>query len=359
MQSARRPTRFAAYLACGFILFAAASGAQTQTPWTLQQSGTRESLRGLSVVNERVVWVSGNRGTFARTTDAGVTWHADTIAGAVAMDFRDIQAFSADTALVLSAGSDARVYRTTDGGRTWTLRYSNRATGVFFDGMSFWDSLNGIAFSDPVNGHFLIIMTSDGGLTWRELSSDVLPAPLPGEAGYAASGTNVAVAGRSHVWIGTGGGERTRVLASHDRGMSWRAADVPMLTRVEGSGIYSLVFTDTLHGVAVGGSYRQTTATRGNAAFTGDGGRTWTAVEGQPPRGYRSVVAFVPGTPAPTLIAGGTTGTDYSVDGGRTWSALSDGAVNAIAFASAAAGWAVGDGGRIMKFTGTVPTVRR
>ncbi len=330
-----------------------------QAQWTVQQSGTRESLRGLSVVSERVVWASGNRGTFVRTIDAGTTWQADTIAGAAALDFRDIQAFSADTAIVLSSGADARVYRTTDGGRTWTLRYSNRTPGVFFDGMAFWDARNGIAFSDPVNGRFLVIATSDGGLTWREIAGDALPLPLQGEAGYAASGTGIAVAGRSHGWIGTGGGARTRALLTNDRGTSWRAADVPMLTGVDASGIYSLVFTDSLHGIAVGGTYTKPTSTAGNAAFTVDGGKTWTAVEAQPPRGFRSVVAMVPGTPAPTLIAGGNSGTDYSVDGGRTWSALSDDNVNAIAFASAAAGWAVGDRGRIAKFTGTVPIVRR
>jgi photosystem II stability/assembly factor-like uncharacterized protein len=330
-----------------------------QAMWTAQQSGTTESLRGLSVVNERVVWASGDHGTFVRTIDAGVTWHADTIAGAVSLDFRDIQAFSADTAIVLSAGADARIYRTSDGGRTWTLRYSNRTPGVFFDGMAFWDPLNGIAFSDPINGHFLFIVTSDGGLTWRELPSDIVPEPLQGEAGYAASGTSIAVAGRSHVWIGTGGGQRTRVLHSADKGVSWLATEVPMAAGVDGAGIYSLVFTDTLHGVAVGGTYRQATSTNGNAAVTSNGGKSWTAVNVQAPHGYRSTVAAVPGTPVPTLIAGGPTGTDYSVDGGRSWSALSVDAVNAIAFASAAAGWAVGERGRIAKFSGMVSTVRR
>ena len=346
-------------LGVAILCICGALQSQPQSPWATQQSGTRESLRGLSVVNERVVWASGSHGTFVRTIDAGTTWHADTIAGAVALDFRDVQGFSADTAVVISAGSDARVYRTTDGGRSWTLRYSNRTAGVFFDGMAFWDARNGIAFSDPVNGHFLVIATSDGGRTWNEIPGDKLPQPLQGEAGFAASGTGIATAAHNHVWIGTGGGARTRVLMSNDKGMSWHNADVPMLTSTDGSGIYSLAFIDTLHGVAVGGTYRQATGTTGNAAITSDGGRTWTAVEQQPPRGYRSVVAIVPGTPAPTLIAGGNSGTDYSVDGGRTWVPLSDDNVNAIAFASAAAGWAVGERGRIAKFSGTVPIVRR
>jgi photosystem II stability/assembly factor-like uncharacterized protein len=357
-----RTAAAAVALCAGIALLAAASPhaqQQQQAPrWTMQQSGTRESLRGLSVVSERVVWASGNRGTVLRTIDGGMTWRSDTVAGASALDFRDIQAFSADTALVLSAGADARIYRTTDGGRSWTLSYSNRSNGVFFDGMAFWDRRNGIAFSDPVNGSFLVITTADGGLTWREIAADALPAPLSGEAGFAASGTNVAVAAANNVWIGTGGGARTRVLASSDRGTSWRAVDVPMLAGVEASGIYSLAFIDALRGVAVGGTYAQPALARGSAAWTADGGRTWAASDSFP-RGYRSVVAVVPGTPAPTLVASGTNGTDYSVDGGRTWSALSDEGFNALAFASAAAGWAVGDRGRIARFAGPIPIVRR
>jgi photosystem II stability/assembly factor-like uncharacterized protein len=330
-----------------------------QSPWTAQQSGTRESLRGLSIVNERVVWASGNRGTFVRTTDAGMTWKADTIPGATSLDFRDVHAFSADAAVVLSAGADARVYHTGDGGRTWALAYSNRAPGVFFDGLAFWDASHGIAYSDPVNGRFLLIATSDGGRSWREIPSENFPRPLESEASYAASGTGIVVTGKSHVWFGTGGGERTRVFHSSDRGHSWTVADVPMAAGGAGAGIYSLVFVDSLRGVAVGGNYQQASSADGNAAFTIDGGRTWTAVAEQAPRGYRSVVTAVPGTPAPTLIASGTSGTDYSVDGGRTWSPLSDEGFNAVAFASAAAGWAVGDRGRISKFSAMVPIVRR
>ena len=332
---------------------------QPQSVWSVQQSGTRESLRGLSVVSERVVWASGARGTVVRTTDAGVTWRADTIPGATMLDFRDIQAFNADTVLVLSAGEDARIYRTTDAGRTWAVQYSNRAPGVFFDGMAFWDARNGIAFSDPVNGKFLVIATSDGGLNWREIAGPLLPAPLQGEAGYAASGTSIATAGRSSVWFGTGGGARTRVIMSADRGASWRAVDVPMLTGTDGSGIYSLAFIDTLRGVAVGGTYRQPAGRNGNAAYTTDGGRTWHVSEPESPRGYRSVVTIVPGTPAPTIISSGTNGTDYSLDGGRSWLPLSDEGFNAVSFASAAAGWAVGDRGRIVRFSGTLPIVRR
>jgi photosystem II stability/assembly factor-like uncharacterized protein len=356
-QGVHRKGLFAAF---ALLLFSAwAAEARPQPRWTLQQSGTRESLRGLSVVTERVVWASGSRGTVVRTTDGGMMWKVDTIPGATALDFRDIHAFGADTALVLSAGEDARIYLTTDGGRSWTLRYANRAPGVFFDGMAFWDSRNGIAFSDPVNGKFLLISTADGGHSWKEIAGASLPAPLPGEAGYAASGTGIATVGSSRVWFGTGGGARTRVIHSSDRGSTWSAVNVPMLTRTDGSGIYSLVFIDSLRGVAVGGTYTQPALARGNAAYTSDGGKTWTAVQTQPPRGYRSAVAVVPGTPAPTLIAAGTTGTDYSVDGGKSWAPLSDDGFNAVAFASAAAGWAVGDRGRIARFTGTVPIVRR
>ena len=316
--------------------------------WRLLDVGSTVSMRGLSVVSEDVVWLSGAEGRFFRTADRGETWQHGQVPGMADVDFRDVEGVDERTAYLLSAGATARIYKTGDAGRSWVRQYVTDAPGVFFDGMAFWDPEHGVAFSDPVDGRFLVIGTADGGSAWTELPADALPPPWPGEAGFAASGTNVAVHGDG-VWIGTGGGA-ARVLHSADRGQTWTAQTTPMATG-DGAGIFSLCFWDARHGAIVGGSFREPDATAGTAAWTDDGGLTWTRAAA-PPRGYRSGVAVVPGTDGPTLVAVGPTGTDVSFDAGRTWSARSDAGFNAVAFAGPELGWAVGADGHAAIFEG-------
>lgn len=319
--------------------------------WTPQASGSRASLRGLHAVSERVAWASGSDGAFLRTTDGGRTWRVGSVPGAAELDFRDVYAFDAETALLLSAGRPARVYRTSDGGANWTETYTNNADTVFFDALAFWDADNGIAFSDPVDGAFMIITTTDGGRSWTRVDPAVLPPPLAGEAGFAASGTCLAVHGDGHVWIGTGGGPVARVLRSADRGRSWHVAETPLIGGLPSTGIFSLAFRDELHGVAVGGDYQNPDQTARVAAVTSDGGATWTLVNDAPPSGYRSCVAYIPGAATPTLIAVGPNGTDRSADDGRSWARISDVGYHAVSFArDGSGGWASGADGRIARY---------
>jgi Zn-dependent M28 family amino/carboxypeptidase/photosystem II stability/assembly factor-like uncharacterized protein len=314
-------------------------------PWTPQRSGTTASLRGLAAVDARVAWTSGTGGTWARTTDGGETWTAGVVPDATALDFRDVHAFDADNALVLSSGDDARIYRTADGGRSWRLVWRKTGPGVFFDGLAFWDDRHGIAIGDPVDGRFAVMTTDDGGATWTEATG--LPATLPNEAAFAASGTCLAVEGSSNVWFGTGGASVARVFRSTDRGRTWTVAETPVRAGAASAGIFSLVFRDAKHGVAVGGDYKEPDAARAVAATTDDGGRTWRLVEGAGPSGYRSAVAAADKT---TLVAVGTSGSDVSRDGGRTWTPLGATGFNAVAFAKGA-GWAAGADGRVARLS--------
>ena len=86
--------------------------------WIKQKVDTAASLRGLSVVNEKVIWASGTGGTVLRTTDGGKAWKVMTVPGAEKLDFRDIEAFDASTAYILSIGNgeSSRIYKTNDGG---------------------------------------------------------------------------------------------------------------------------------------------------------------------------------------------------------------------------------------------------
>ena len=144
--------------------------------------------------------------------------------------------------------------------------------------MAFWDADHGIAVSDSVDGAFVIITTDNGGRTWTRVPADRLPPALPNEGAFAASGTNVTVFGRDHVWFGTGAAARARVLRSADRGRTWQIAETP-LAAGQTSGIYSIAFRDARHGVVVGGDYSKETEAVDNVAVTDDGGATWTLVK--------------------------------------------------------------------------------
>jgi photosystem II stability/assembly factor-like uncharacterized protein len=314
--------------------------------WTNQTSGVTARLRGISAVNEQVAWASGANSTVLRTNDGGATWQKLSVT-TDALDFRDIDAVDPRTAYVLSIGSGeaSRIYKTADGGATWTLQFKNEHPKAFFDAMSFWDAQHGVVFGDSIDGHFDILLTADGGQTWRRLDSSGLPPALPNEGAFAASGTNIATFGKDHAWIGTGGATKARVLRTVDRGHSWQVADTP-LTSAQSSGIFSIAFRDSKNGVIVGGNYEKEGEAINNLAFTSDGGATWTAGTGL--TGFRSVVAYVPGGKTPTLVAVGPSGGDYSTDDGRTWKPLAGAAYDTLSLVkNKPVGWASGAKGNI------------
>lgn len=316
-------------------------------------------LRGISAVTDRVAWASGADGTVLRTADGGSTWQRLAIPDSGQLDFRDIDAIDDRRAFVLSIGpGDAsRIYRTADAGATWELQFTNPDPKAFFDAMAFWDASRGIAFSDSVDGRFVILVTRDGGRTWTRVAQDALPPALDNEGAFAASGTNVAVAGRDRVWIGTGGARRSRVLHSADGGRTWAIADTP-LPSGPSSGIFSIAFRDARHGIVVGGDYRREEEPVDNVAVTADGGATWTLPRsgaggfgGSRLSGFRSVVAPVPGAPG-SWIAVGPSGADVTRDDGRTWTPIPGRGFHAFSFARRrAVGWGAGEKGAIARLT--------
>jgi photosystem II stability/assembly factor-like uncharacterized protein len=318
--------------------------------WQAQTSNTSAELRGLSVVSSTIAWASGTKGTVLRTVD-GNHWQAMQVPDADKIDFRDIQAFDADTAIAMGAGPGAasRLFRTNDGGSHWTPIATNGYADGFWDGMAFWDKDNGILFGDPVKGRFQIYTTSDGGATWREVETKGLDA-LPSEGAFAASGTSIAVAGTQDAWIGTGGAADARVFHSDDRGRSWRAQATPIPAGAAAKGVFSVAFANPKQGMAVGGDYKAAKLAGINGARTSDGGITWTPIQVEP-AGYMSVVVPVPGTKA-SLVAGGLAGSGVSRDGGKSWTALDTTPVNTVGFATPSSGWAVGPKGLLLKYVG-------
>jgi photosystem II stability/assembly factor-like uncharacterized protein len=317
--------------------------AQRAPQWTIQPGGTSARLRGVSAVSERVVWASGSNGTVVRTTDGGQSWKQLHVPDSATLDFRDVDAVDERTAFVLSIGNGpaSRIYKTTDGGVTWTLQFTNDDPKAFFDAMAFRDRVRGYAFSDSVDGRFVVLETTDGA-TWARIAPDRLPPALDGEGAYAASGSNVALHAE-RVWIGT---TASRVLQSADAGRTWTVATTALPTGPS-AGIFSIAFRDRMNGIVVGGDYKKEAEAVDNAALTADGGRTWTLVKGL--SGFRSAVAYVPGLRR-TIVATGPSGTDYSTDDGRTWKVIPGPGFHALSFAPGSrSAWGVGERGAIWR----------
>jgi photosystem II stability/assembly factor-like uncharacterized protein len=301
--------------------------------WTPVSSGTTVGLRGVSAASTGIVWVSGEKGIVLKTTDGGRTWRSTGPSGAGDVDFRDIESFAGNPAVYLlgsGEGPKSRIYKTTDAGASWSLLTTNLEPKGFWDCMSFWDPTHGIIVGDPVDGRFTILTTIDGA-TWQSIKG---PPANKDEGAFAASGTCVVTRGTREVWFATGGLGGARVFHSQDGGQSWSVAKTPLRHDSPTAGIFSLEFSDALHGIAIGGDYMKPEEAQGNIAVTQDGGKTWIAPAGPGPKGYRSAVSE--GT------ATGISGTDASTDRGQTWTKSADDGYNAIS-----GKWMVGPNGRI------------
>lgn len=322
--------------------------------WEIQASHSAANLRGIHSVDGSIAWASGADGTVLHTVNGGAVWEKCTVPlGAENLDFRGIWAWDANNAIVMSAGpgDQSRIYGTTDGCAHWTEEAGNSEKDGFWDAVAFQasdfgmqrDEKTGVLIGDPVDGHFdtHVMMLGRG---WS-IDGDACVA-RPDESAFAASNSSVFVFGPGRYILGTGGKGGPRILLSPllafgDRGKGCREALVPLATGADSTGIFSLFFRDSKHGLAVGGDYKKPNESAGTAAWTSDGGRHWTA-SSKPPHGYRSAVAWFP--EAMVWISAGTNGTDVSRDDGKTWQLLDDGNWNALSLP-----YVVGLGGRIGK----------
>jgi len=342
---------------------------------TFQRSGTTQLLIAVSPVNSQIVWAAGTGGTYAVTTNGGNTWKSGIVSGAEQLEFRDVQGVSDQIAYLMSIGNnttDFRIYKTTDGGNTWSIEFTNQTTNAFYDCFAFWTADNGVTHSDSVNGVFPAIRTTDG-LTWQSISSNMPPA-LPGEASFSSSGTCITTQGSSNAWITTGGAAISRILATKDGGNTWTAYNTP-LTSSPSAGGFSVAFRDALHGVVGGGDL--SVNYYGQMAVTSDGGQIWTMTNSPPTPGAIFCLAYATGQTLPssaedaeiqppvsnlyarTVVVTSEMEPNYSngsaawtPDEGKTWYTLSQvSGYWAVAFADPHDGWFVGNNGQILKIS--------
>jgi photosystem II stability/assembly factor-like uncharacterized protein len=350
---------FAAFL---FVNLSFAQHSKIHQPTLIpQNSNTTQGLIAVSPVNPRVVWASGRGGTFVVTTDGGAHWTAGVVPGAELLQFRGVRAFSDKVAYLLSIGgntTDFRIYKTVDGGATWSMQFQNQLSGAFYDCFSVWTPKRGIAHSDSVNGVFPDLRTVDG-VSWQDISANMPPA-LPGEASFAASDTCVATQGGQNAWIATGGSTVARVLATRDGGDTWSAFDTPLVSSPS-AGAFTVAFRDPWHGIVGGGDLDPSDPNNAATATSKDGGQTWTLTNPPPVTGAIFGLAYVGKAFGQgkdnngghgVVITADTGGAAWTPDEGNTWFVLPNvTGFWAVAFASPEAGWLVGVNGTIMKIS--------
>jgi len=338
------------------FLFSLFLGVSLQAQWwKVQTSGLDTNLRGVSAVRASnakgasafAVWASGSNGVILKSIDEGKTWQRLHVPGGDALDFRGIVAFNAGTAYVMSSGEGekSRIYKTIDGGETWTLPYAGKRKELFLDTIACLSETRCFALGDPIEGKFLLLSTTDGQ-HWNPLPSASMPLALPGEGAFAASNTCLLLSGEK-IFFGTGG-PAARVFRSPDSGRTWTHAETPIAHGNASSGIFSIARADEKQIVVVGGDYQDSKRASAVAAYSLDEGKTWQPSE-QQPGGYRSSVACIDNG---LCMAVGPNGEDVSLSKitPAGWKPTDSLNLNAAAILDATHGWAVGPNGTIAHF---------
>jgi photosystem II stability/assembly factor-like uncharacterized protein len=340
------------------ILFSLIFGVSLQAQWwRVQTSDMDTNLRGVSAVyvqNARgvptpVVWASGSNGVILRSLDEGETWKRLHVAGGDALDFRGIVAVSDTTAYVMSSGEGEKsgIYKTSDGGETWNLQYTDKRKEFFLDSIACLSEKRCFALGDPIEGKFLLMETMDGE-HWNALPSDRMPGALPGEGAFAASNTCLAVSDEE-ILFGTGG-PVARVFRSSDWGRTWTAVETPIAHANASSGIFSISRRKSggaITVVVVGGDYKHPKRASTVAAASEDGGKTWKLSKRQP-GGFRSAASSLS---KPTFVTVGPNGEEISEDRGVHWKRTDSLNLNALAILDDQHAWAVGPHRTIARFT--------
>jgi len=306
--------------------------------WKLVSLPQETTLRAVVVTGPKQFAVSGAKGTYAVTDDAGATWRLAAPPQGAALDFRGLAALDARTAILMSAGDgpagQANMFRSKDGGRAWTLAFETRLPGSFLDTVAFRDARTGFVLGDPVEGRFFLLKTTDGGRTWARIQG---PPVAPGEAAFAASNSALFLGTGREVWIVSGGLAKGRVHHSVDDGATWAVSETPLAASAS-AGLFGGLALGKGRAVVVGGDYKDELAA--GPSIAAGAGAGWTL---PPHAGTPRLLEGLARLDARTLIAVGPRGTSVSADDGNTWRQVDQEAFHAIA---CKAGTCVAAGGK-------------
>jgi len=267
-----------------------------------------------------------------------------TVKGFEKTDFRDIEAFDANTAIIMGISEPAYILKTKDGGETWKVVYENKTKGMFLDAMDFLNNGQGMVVGDPIGGKIFLAETNDGGETWNEWKDKKLVADS-GEAFFAASGSNIRLFNDKKFFV-VSGGTRSRLITKDN------IFDIPIIQGQETTGANSIDVYDlgkkkeSKRMIVVGGDFNADSSIQKNCFYTTDGGKTWKA-PAVPPHGYRSCVEYLS---RDDLLTCGINGVDYSFNGGKSWKWISKEGFNVCRIAKFGASvFLAGNNGKIGK----------
>lgn len=279
------------------------------------------SVRAIEMVNDETLWFATGKGKYGYTEDGGKSWQLDSIqTEGKNLEFRAIDIVG-ESVFLLSSGSPANLFKSTDKGKNWELVYQEDFPDTYYNSLKFWDEKEGIAVGDPVGPCLSVIITRNGGNSWEKLPCEILPETQKGEAGFAASNTNIAAYG-DHVWLATGGA-KARIMYSKDRGRNWKIAETPIAQGGKMTGIFSVDFVNEKEGIIFGGDWENQGIKNKCKAMTSDGGKTWNLIgDGEGPS-FRSCVQYVPNKAGKEIFAVGSPGISFSKDAGLSWNKLS------------------------------------
>ena len=282
-------------------------------------SGSKASLRGLSVVSDDVVWVSGSGGSVGRSVDGGENWTWKTVKGFEKIDFRDIEAFDKNTAIIMGIADPAYILKTTDGGENWKLVFKDTTKGMFLDAMEFWNEQSGIVIGDPVGDKIFVARTFDGGNNWQGVPNANLPVADKGEAFFASSGTNVRKLNKQEA-VFVSGGLHARLFIRDKK------IELPIIQGKETTGANSIAVKSKKCMIVVGGDFNAKDDTTKNCVITLDGGESFSRPV-VAPHGYRSCVEYLG---KKNWVSCGLNGVDYSIDEGQNWTWISKDSFHAV-----------------------------
>jgi len=276
-------------------------------------SETKSSFRGLSVVNDNTVWVSGSNGTIGKSIDGGNSWKFFVVKGFEKIEFRDIEAFDDMNAVIMGIDVPAYILRTIDGGSTWDIVFKDTSKGMFLDAMEFWNEQSGIVIGDPINGRFFIARTFDGGKNWTPIPYQNRPLADSGEACFASSGTNIRKLNKEEAIFISGGIHSNLFIRN-------KKINTHIIQGFESTGANSIAIKNEKTFMIVGGDFNKKDSSSLNISFTIDGGNSW-ETSNNPPHGYRSCVEYVEKN---KWITCGLNGVDYTNDNGLNFTKISD-----------------------------------
>lgn len=309
--------------------------------------------------------LAANVQEFTRTTNGGISWTSGLIdVGNTVWELNNISPVSATTAWVSAINNitgDANIgvgyiYKTSDGGVSWASQCETcfQVAGTsFLNGVYFFNDNVGVAYGDPEGVEYEIYRTIDGGATWTRVPGANIPNPLTGEYGY----NNTPVASGGTLWFPTNKGRLYRTV---DQGATWTVSQAPLLDFGSTAQSGTAVFSDANNGLLLKNVVAGAVTTRTYATTT-NGGTTWSATA--PFTGTRFILNYIPGTT--TIVATSAAvpvGTSISTNNGATWTeveALEQ--RGASAFLNGSTGWCAGfstdpltDG--VFKLTGPLGT---